>query len=256
MTELTAEQEQTVRDYLDRYDNRIDKKKKLIESDSIPRAKLSSFHSTLADTYEDIGILEVYNGEIKRAQSNFESAAEHYLKSAQEYDEAVAALGSLPLAKGIYAANLSGRRSRLKELKHAVAELRSNYQVDPGDDPSDRFYLAATLAEIAANQVCSETIQSLEAINQKKSEPEATYGSGICRFARGIDARKPGLLREGIESMIDYHCEKRNQNHVINLIMAPEATALLITAHSHGYNITLNSNLIPVDLVNASVSNR
>ncbi|WP_265110036.1 hypothetical protein [Halosolutus halophilus] len=75
------------------------------------------------------------------------------------------------------------------------------------------------------------------------------HGQAIIDVARGIDTGNAALLEQGIESMLEYHDRQRHEDNVIDLIMSPEATALHIVARERGYDVEIDSESIPTELV-------
>lgn len=54
--------------------------------------------------------------------------------------------------------------------------------------------------------------------------------------------------------MLEYHRRELNEENVVDRIMSPQATALLITAIEKGYDVKIASEFVPDDLVDATVS--
>lgn len=251
MTTLTDEQDRRARELLDSYRDRAETHEQLFEQGNVSEA-LSTFFSGLAGKYEKIGILLVHVGRIDEARANFGSAAENYLASAREYDPEVVPLSSLPLAKGLYAAALAGDETLLQRIGDAIDDLHENHQVEPDDSDADRFFLAGCLAGVIADDVPSDSVERLEAINRTKPDVESLYGRAIVAFAGGIRNDESARLERGIESMLEYHDRQRDEDSVPDLVMAPRATALFVIARQRGYEIDVDSEEIPMELVEAS----
>ncbi|QIO23218.1 Imm49 family immunity protein [Haloarcula sp. JP-L23] len=64
----------------------------------------------------------------------------------------------------------------------------------------------------------------------------------------------PSILEAGIESMLSFHEQDSHQDNVVDQVMAVQATALLVLARVHGYDIPIESPLLPDDPANQAVS--
>lgn len=248
MPMLTEDQAERVRDHLESYQDRAETHEELYEQGEVSET-LSSFFSGLASKYENLAIAQLHVGQLEASRANFQLAAERYLASAQEYDSDLAVLATLPLTNGVYAAALGGDEDLLDRAVRAIRETFEDLHLEPDAHDADRFFLAGCLAEGIANDLSSDAVDGLEAVNGTKNDVNALYGRAILEFAHGIDSDDVALVERGIETMLEYHDCDRHEDNVIDLIMAQEATALVILARWDGLDVEPESEFVPTDLV-------
>lgn len=250
MPTLTEEQAERVRDLLESYQDRVEKKEELYAQGEIG-GNIPSFFSRLASKHKYLAITQLHVGQLESSRENFQMAAERYLTSAQEYDSELAVLATRPLTDAVYTAALAGDKELLNQTISAIQNTFDNLRLEPDAQDADRFFLAGCLAETVMNNLSPETIENLEAVNQTKNDVNALYGQSILEFARGTDSNDVELVEQAIDTMLEYHDRDRHEDNVIDLIMAPEATALVILARWDGFDIESESEFIPSDLVEA-----
>ncbi|WP_254769114.1 immunity 49 family protein [Salinilacihabitans rarus] len=245
MREFTEDQREQVRTLLGRNERRIERKKELQREGQVADEKISTFYSGLARKYRTVGILSIPEGRVSDARRNFSAAAAAYLRSARE--SSVDVFASLSLARGIYAAALAGDDATLRACAERVRELHREYDPDATDPHADRFYFAGCLAGAVVDEVTDDELATLEEVNERKPETEALYGRAIIDFTTGVRDDDRDLIETAVRTMLEYH--ERRCDDVVDLIMAPEATALLLVARSGGYDVDVTAEFLPAELI-------
>ncbi len=245
MVEFTEEQHDRAIKQLERYQSRAEKHERLYEEQKV-REGLSTFFSGLASKHNSAGILSIYVGQIEQAQDHFRRAAEYYQRSAEESDVTVPT--TLTLARGLYNASLAGDPDSTQAFAHEITEITETVDVEPGDPDDDRYYFSGCLADTVLDDIREWVLEGLVAVNTEKPEVSALYGNAILSFTRGVRDENVEQMTEGIITMVEYHSRSSSEENVVERVMAPEATALLMISHWKGYEIQLSSSLIPTKL--------
>ena len=263
MAELTEDQQKHIQGMLSSIDDRIDNQLNQLEHGEVVEHRVPTLYRNIAMKYQKLGVCHAYDGDILAAQEQFSEAA-------QTYQQAASAAEELPpyatfyrripmtLTEALYAAALAGEVDTVTKVATAVDTL------DPEEGAGevaeeivfkrDKYYLAHSLASAVLDDANQATLEELEAINDEKPATEQEYGGGILAIARGIDTDDGILIESGLRSLLEYHDRQRHPDNVIDLVIAPEATALLIITRQQGYDVTIDSEFIPEELVDASVS--
>ncbi|MFC4440256.1 MULTISPECIES: hypothetical protein [Natrialbaceae] len=251
MVEFTTEQQERAAKQLERYRSRAEKHEKLYEEGKVEQ-KLSTFFSGLASKYDKLAILSVYHEQTIEAREYFETSAEYYLRSAEE--SSVTVPTTLTLARGLYNAALAGHSDLIREFARQITEIIQTADIDPDEPDADRYYFSGCLAGAILDDVSDHLLDGLATVNEGKPETHALYGSGILAFTRGIRNDDIDQIEDGITTMIEYHTRSTNDENVVDLVMAPEATALLIISRWMGYELEIDSDHIPAELADESAS--
>lgn len=252
MTELTEDQTERARELYESYSDRVQKHEGLYENGHVGEA-LTSFFSGLAGKYEKIGILQVHLEGVADAQASFDAAAENYLASAAAYAPELSAVSTRSLLKAIVTGALAGNGELVETSVEHVLAIHRNNELATDHEFADRFYLTGCLADAISDDGRSGTYSRLAEVNDVKSGSDAIYGRAILEFADGIQSLDSDRVAEAIRSMIEYHHRTRSEDNIVDLILAPEATALLILAHYAGVDVPVADEFIPASLVEASI---
>lgn len=250
MPEMTDDQAEHAASLLESYTSRLERHRELFDRGEVAE-DLASFFAGLASKHETAGILQVHFDRIDEARSHFGAAAEWYGRSARENE--IDVLEPKPLAQGCYAAALAGDREQLHGLAQRVLDVVDRVGSDPPGADADRYFFPGALAGAILGSVDEHVLDGLEAVNASKSDPHDRYGRAILEFAHGVDDDDPDRIREGVESMVAFHDRDRHPDNVVDLIVAPQATALVIVARQAGYDVRIESEFVSRALVDASV---
>jgi hypothetical protein len=193
----------------------------------------------------------MYEGRIGEARHQFQEAVRLYQESASENSSEV--LGSLAFTEGMVAAALAGDDGMVHRLAETVQSIVDRNDLTSEDAHADRLYLAAVLSSGILDSIEEDDLSTLRAVNEQKSGVDKVYGQAIIAFGRGVRDGNTDLIEESIRLMLDYHDQRHDSEDVIAQIMAPRATALLIIARQAGYDVAVESEYIPADLVGAAV---
>ncbi|WP_255191834.1 hypothetical protein [Natronobeatus ordinarius] len=251
MVEFTEQQHERAIEQLQRYQSRARKHERLYKEEKVEE-NLPTFFSGLARKYTNSVILSVYVDRIAQARDHFRRAAEYYRRSAEESNVTVPS--TLTLARGLYNASLAGDPDMVQEFAREVTKIIETVDVEPGDSDDDRYYFSGCLADAVLDDIREWLLSGLAAVNEEKPEIHALYGKAILTFTCGIRDKDVDQIQKGIRIMLKYHSQSSNEENVVERVMAPQATALLIITLWKGYEIQLESEFIPMELVRASTS--
>ncbi len=258
MTELTDDQREQVRGILNSAPDRVDERLQRLEEGRVVEHKVPSSYRGVGMKCETVAVCKVYERDIAAAQEWFTQAARAYQSAAE------AALEQPPFAtshrqvpmtfvEALYASACAGADRTSQEIASTILELDpTDGAEDVKDDivfKRDKHFFARCLAGAVLDRVEQEDLEELEAVNQEKRDINHLHGQAILDFARGIDADDADLLEQGIGLMLEYHDRQQHEDNVIELIMSPEASALLIVTRKMRYNVEIDSESIPTELV-------
>lgn len=251
MVEFTEEQHERAIKQLQRHLSRAEKHERLYEEGKVEE-DLSTFFSGLASKHNNAGVLSVYVDRVAQAQDHFRRAAEYYRRGAEESDVTVPT--TLTLARGLYNASIAGDPDLAQVFSQEITEIIETADVNPGDSDDDRYYFSGCLAGTVLDDIREWLFSGLTEVNEEKPEVHALYGNAVLAFTSGVRDNDGGQIKKGIDMMLEHHCGSSSEENVVERIMSPQATALLIIALWKGYEIQLESELIPMELVQASAS--
>lgn len=263
MPRLDERQRDRLRSLRQRYEEGIEKRKGRLRRGEVLEEKLPFAHSSMADEYRTVGITNIGLGEFEAARDAFEEAATWYRTSAREArrregDTHTFRKPPMTLAAGVYAAALAGAVDEARSFAESIrfldpeAEPPHDFIDEPLSFHPDKYYFAPCLAGAVLDSVDPADVDSLEEINEEKPTVDALYGEAAIRFARGVRTDDPGLVEQGIRSMLEYHERTLDEENVVALVMAPEATGLLAIARHLGYDVEIESGFVPERFVEAS----
>lgn len=263
MREFDDEQRERIRSLKERYEERIEKREGRLQRGEVIDEKLPFVHSGFASHNHKIGISSVGLGDIETAREHFSLASREYRTSVREARKREGDLHTfrnipMTLVNGVYSAALAGNGELARTLSGEILELPPEMR-PPHEfvDESvtfhpDKYYLARCLAGAVLDRVDQADLEELEAINEDKPPVDALYGQAILDFARGLDEDEPALVERGVESMLEHHDRELDEENVVDVLMCPQATALLVLARQRGYDVEIDSEFVPEDLVEAS----
>lgn len=258
MTDLTDGQRERVRRILNLAPDRVDERLQRLEESEVVEHNVPSSYRGVGMKCEKVAVCQVCEGDVALAQEWFTQAARIYRRAAAAALERPPFATSyrrvpMTLVEALYASACAGTDPTPREIASAILELDPTDGVEDveGDIAfkRDKYVFARCLAGAVLDRVEQEDLEELEAVNQGKKEVDQLHGQAIIDVARGIDAGNAALLEQGIESMLEYHDRQRHEDNVIDLSMSPEATALHIVAREKGYDVEIDSESIPTELV-------
>ena len=261
MSKFNKEEQVKIAELIDNHTNSIERSKNRLEGDKIPDRNIPTIYWNLGRKYRIVGCLYIPEGNIDVAREKFLQSAKYFTtaeKKARDRPPYANQFRRIPftLAEGIYSAALAGDQTYQQSLADRIIELQSDQlnpedDIDPDDFDKDKYYLAQCLGQAVSGSVSQQSLNKLSRINQNKSTYTSLYGRGIIKFAEGIQNKEVALIRDGIKSLIEYHEQDLNDENIVELIMAPEATAIYIIARQKNYDVEINNEFIPNRLVGA-----
>ncbi|WP_256392844.1 hypothetical protein [Natronoarchaeum rubrum] len=262
MTELTDSQREQLDGIESSARNQIEERLQRLEKGDVVTHKIPSSYRSVGMKYENVAISRVYKGDIHAARKQFMQAAEMYRQAAEtalEEPPYATSFQRVPMTfvEALYAASLAGEMEMASENSKSINKLNPERGSDKAQDDilfeRDKYFLSQCLAGVVLDQVAEKDINELNNINQEKTGLDKMYGKSIIKFTSGSVSKEDQLVKQGVEFALKYHDQQRHEDNVIDLIMASEATALLIIAENIGFNIEIHSDFIPAELVNAVI---
>ena len=246
MSDLSPNQQEQAVALLERKQRRLRLRKSNYEDGGVER-ELSSFFSGIAGDAKTIGILEVGVGDLEDAREAFADATDYYQRSAEE--DVFPLHSTRQRTQGMYTALLAGATDDLVAIAESMIRLAGTEDCTPGDDNSDRYFLAWCLAGAVLGDIDDAALDGLEESNQSKPDKHSDYGHAVLSVVRGLRDDDSAALQTGIESMLSFHQQDSHQDNIVDQVMSVQTTALLVLVRARGDDLTVESPYIPEDLV-------
>ena len=264
MSKLSEEEEIRLQELLDGYIDRLEKTEVQLKQGKVAESKIPISLYSIAKTYQNIGIVKIHSEEYNDAMNLFSLSGKYYVNSAKEAQQAEGDLNTfqrIPLTflEGLYAGLVSGNLDDCQIIAHDILELPPaqspphEFIEDHVEYHTDKYFLSRCIAGAVIDQIQQEDFGKLNEINKGKPKIHAKYGQGVLNFCRGVHNSDPILIEQGIQSIIEYHRDRHDNENIITQIMCLEATALYILALYRGYDHTIDSCFIPDEFVESAV---